>query len=311
MFRLALLCACLGSATTSSAAILWTDAFSRSADPLTYDFTGNGANDYTVAGTSGVIPALGSENLVITDSVSTQFAQNVLADQFAPFSLSAGDAVTISLDVNVSGFLAANAASTFRLSILDGNAANGTGVLTVGWGYSNVATGDATSELHFYSTLAAGVTPTPTHAIGWSGGSPAAGFDFGDYNSASAASNDTAPHGTAPSVSYRIAVTMTQGSHAASGSITNLPTSESTAFSNTLTNPFDWGQNASDGIQLLSGLGGTGVFTVDNIEISTIPEPSAAALGLLALVGLLSRRSTSSTGRFRSHAATESNRQLH
>lgn len=296
MLRLAFLCTCLGSATTCSAAILWTDSFTRSADPLTYDFTGNGANDYTVAGTSGVIPALGSETLVITDSVSTQFAQNVLADQFAPFSLNAGDVVTISLDVNVSSFLAANAASTFRLSILDGNATNGTGVLTVGWGYSNVATGDATSELHFYSTLTAGVTPTPAQAIGWSGGSPAAGFDFGDYNSAAAASNDTAPLGTAPSVAYRLAVTLTQGSNAASGSITNLVTSESAAFSNTLTNPFDWGQNASDGIQLLSGLGGTGVFTVDNIAITTIPEPSTTALGLLAFAGLLSRRSTGNTG---------------
>ena len=290
MIRIPTIAIGLATIAPAHAATLWTDTFTRTSEPLTYDFTGNAANDYTVAGTSAVTPTLGSENLVINDSVSGQFAQNVLADQYAPFILNAGDIVIVTLDVNVSSFVAANAASTFRLSILDGNAANGTGVLTVGWGYTNIATGDATSELHFYATPSAGVTPTTAQAIGWSGGSPVSGFDFGDYNSASGPSNDTAPIGTSPSVFYRIALTLTQGSTAASGTITNLVTSESAAFSNTLTNPFNWGNNVTDGIQLLSGLGGTGIFTVDNIDISAVPEPSTAVMGGLAMLGLLRRR---------------------
>lgn len=286
------LCLILAAAPAiqSRAATLWTDTFTRSSGPLTYDFTGNTFNDYTAAGTSAVTPTLGTNNLVISDTVSTQFAQNVLANQFAAFTLNTGDTVAISLDVNVSSFIATNAASTFRLSILDGNPNNGTGVLTVGWGYTNIATGDTTSELHFYSTLNAGGTPTTAQAIGWSGGSAVAGFDFGDYNSGSAASNDTAPIGTSPSAFYRIAVTLTQGSSAATGTITNLNTSQSASFSNTLTNPFNWGNNNTDGIQLLSGLGGTGTFTVDNIDISAAPEPSTALLGGLSLLGLLRRR---------------------
>ena len=45
-------------------------------------------------------------------------------------------------------------------------------------------------------------------------------------------------------------------------------------------------------MNILSGLGGTGVFDVDNISVAVtnVPEPSTAVLGGLALVGLLHRR---------------------
>jgi hypothetical protein len=287
-----LLFACLisASATSARAAIVWADDFTRSSGALTFDYTGNLSNDYTVAGSSPVTPTLSSNTLLITDTVNTQFAQNVLATEFAPFTLAAGDTVTISMDLNVSSHIAAAAASTVRLGILDGNAANGATIMTVGWGYTNIATGDPASELHFYRVGGAGTAPTTASAIGWSGGSPVAGFDFGDYNSGSGPSNDTAPIGTSPSAYYRIEVTLTQGSTAATGTITNLNTSQSAGFTHTLLAPLNWGNNATDGIQLLTGLGGTGVYNMDNISVSVVPEPSGVLLGGLALLGLARRR---------------------
>ena len=290
MHRFPILLSLLAASTSARAAVVWADDFTRSSEPLTYDYTGNSSNDYTVAGTSAVAPTLSSNSLLITDTVSGQFAQNVLATEFAPFSLAAGDTVMISLDLNVSSHIAAAAASTVRFGILDGNAANGATVMAVGWGYTNIATGDTTSELHFYRVGGAGTAPTTASAIGWSGGSPVAGFDFGDYNSASGPSNDTAPIGTSPSAYYRIEVTLTQGSTAASGTVTNLNTAESTSFTHTLLAPLDWGNNATDGLQLLSGLGGTGVYSMDNISVSVVPEPSGALLGGLALLVLARRR---------------------
>jgi hypothetical protein len=271
---------------------VWADDFTRSSGPLTYDYTGNAANDYTVAGTSPVTPTLSGNSLLITDTVSGQFAQNVLATEFAPFNLATGDTVTVSLDVNVSNYIAAVAASTVRLGILDGNTGNGATVLLVGWGYADVDPVDTTSELLFYRVRGAGTAPSAANAIGWTGGSPAAGFDFGDYNSTSGPSNDTAPIGTSPSAYYRISLTLTQGSTAASGSITNLTTSQSTSWADplALAAPLNWGNNATDGLQLLSGLGGTGVFNMDNISVSVVPEPSTALLGGLTLLGFLRRR---------------------
>jgi MYXO-CTERM domain-containing protein len=290
MHRLPILISLLAVSSSARATVVWADEFARSSGPLTYDYTGNTSNDYTVAGTSAVTPTLSSNSLLITDTVSGQFAQNVLATEFALFTLTAGDTVLISLDLNVSSHIASAAASTVRLGILDGNAANGATVMSVGWGYTNIATGDPTGELHFYRVGGAGTAPSTASAIGWSGGSPVAGFDFGDYNSGSAASNDTAPIGTSPSAYYRIAVTLTQGSTAASGTITNLNTAESASFTHTLLAPLDWGNNATDGLQLLSGLGGTGVYSMDNISVSVVPEPSSALLGGLALLGLARRR---------------------
>jgi hypothetical protein len=279
--------ACLSQAST----LVWEDTFTRSSNPLTYDHTTNGTNDYVAAGTSTVTPTLSGNSLLVTDTISGQLAQNVTADQFTAFTLNNGDLVTVSLDVMITSFQATNAASTFRISILDGNTANGTGVFSVGWGYGNVDTSDAGNELFFYSTLSAGITPTPAQAIAWSGGSAAAGFDFGDYNSGTPTSNDTAPIGTSPAATYRISMTFTQGSNSVLGSLTNLGSAQSASFSNTLVAPFNWGNNSSDGLQLLSGLGGFSTYTLDNISVSYIPEPSSAWLcGLLGLRLMRRRR---------------------
>ncbi len=283
----------LAPATVHAASVVWSDDFTRTTGPTTYDFAGGAAgNDYTATpattNTTGVSTSLNSDALRITDAGAGQFAMDVVSTQFAPFSLAAGDIVTLSLDVNVTSFVATNAASTFRFGLADGNLNNGTARAAVGWGYANIADGDgSTTDLMFYATTNVGTTPTAANVVGFSGGAWTPGFDFGDYNSGSATSNDTGGW-------YNISMSFTQGSAAVSGLITNLSNpGQTAAFNLTMLTPLNWATNdAADAVNILSGLGGTGVFDVDNISVSVtnIPEPSTAVLGGLALVGLLRRR---------------------
>ena len=295
-FSILVCTALLPSAPLAMAATaVFSDDFSR-ATLLPYDYAGGAAgNDYTATpgttSTTGATAAITSNALTITDTGAGQYAQNVLATEFSPYTLTTGDIVSVNFDVRVNSFIAANAASTFRFGIYDGGVNNGQNKLSVGWGYANIADGDAsTTDLFFYATTNVGTTPTAANSaiIGFNGSGWDAGFDFGNYNSASAVSNDTGGY-------YNVSMSFTQGSTAMTGVITNLSnTSQTASFSRTLGVAFDWSTNdAQDGINVLSGLGGTGTFDLDNLQVlvpTPVPEPGSLTLGALALCSLLRRR---------------------
>lgn len=271
----ALAFATLIAASSASAATLWSDDFNRGAGPLTLDYTGNTVNDYGTA-TNGGYATLSSNALNIVDNTANNFRVSVLKPEFVTTTLNAGDTVTLFFDLKVASFASAQGASTFRFSLYDNVTDNaGSGNLTIGFGRY-----DATNYGFFQSTNVGAVGSV-------------IGSAFGVYDAVTATNNSTAEN------FYRVAMTVTQGSTAVTGVITNLGTSTQFAtFNSTLGAAFDWNGNTTgvDGFQFQTGAGGTGDFTIDNIGVtsaSAVPEPSAYGLlgaGACGVATLVRRR---------------------
>lgn len=244
------------------ASTVWSDDFTRATGPLTLDYTGNAANDYGT-GNNSAYASLASNALLITDAASNSFYVPVTADQFTPFTLAAGDQVSVSFDLNVSSFTAAAGNSTPRVAIFDGGVSATTGIYEIGFGYVGTTLG-------FYTGTTFGGAFA---AIPSTGTLPS----FGTYNAGTPGANTTGGD-------YRVLITLTQGSRDVTTSITNLDTpSLTTAFTQTgaLAGAFNWGNNANDGFGIQSGAGGTSVSTFDNLKVDVIAVPEPSTYGLL------------------------------
>jgi hypothetical protein len=275
----------------AQAAVVWSDDFSGSergaTAPNPYNFPGGaGTNDYTVTSVAGVTFSVsgGISGVLNTADTSTAGATPniaVFGNQFAPASYPAGTQVTLEFDIRVNSMIAATAASAPRLSIINANAE----VFTVGFSHAaftgSIAGGDA---LGFYYGTTAGANINPANGIGVST------FNFGVYSSTTAANNDT--NAGSGLDFFRVTLSLTQGSTAVTGSITDLGTSTTVSFPGTtaLTTALNWSGVTQDGFRFTTGLSGTSNYDIDNVSVSVVPEPSAALLGGCGLLGWIGRR---------------------
>lgn len=277
----------------AQAAVIWSDDFSGSSrgptPPNPYNYPGGAASDdYTIVPGNGVTYSVsgglsGILNVADTGTDGATPTLTVSGNQFAPASYPTGAQVTVSFDIRVNSMLAATAASAPRLSILVNNA----DVFTIGFShaaFTGAIAGAGSDALGFYFGTAAGNGINTANGIGVNT------FNFGVYSSASGgASNDTnAGNGLN---FFRVAFTMTKGSTAVSGSITDLGSNTSVPFSaaSGLQTALNWTGAAQDGIRFTTGLSGTSNYDIDNVSVSVVPEPSAALLGGCGLLVLLGR----------------------
>jgi|GEM_PF-4558297 len=300
MKRLLPLCALwlLSLITAQSSTVVWSDDFNAvgRTDYNPYSFTGASGNDYvfTVTGTNTHTTAVSGAVLNVTDAGGDYASLSVNRTRWTPFSMATGDTITFAADMRVSSFAVGSVtAAVPRLVINMGS----TSVFTLGFGRGLANDGvPDDADLFFYSTLDGSPTTTPTGAaaIGLADGSGwANGFDFGQYDSGSAANNDSS------GFFYRLEATFTQGDSTMNATLTQLDgsgnaTGNSVSFTRTLTNPanFDTGVHS---FYYTSGSASQTMVGLDNLSVTVnnVPEPSRALLifmGALILRGRRSRR---------------------
>lgn len=286
--------------STSSAAVVWADDFSdaRASAPNPYDYPGGAAGNDWLFDARGNTFTVSGGVLNIADTVTGVSGSGdallaVTTSQWSARPTTNGDILRVSYSIRVNSMTAAAGNSVPRFTIFQNATTNagalgGNGALvTVGFGYG-AFDADGGSDLAFYTTQDPGLgTATP---VGISGGVWADGFDFGNYNSGDAASNDTNDQ------FYRVVIEMREGDTEVTGRITNESNpSQTTTFSATAANALNFKDNATnlDGIRIGTGQGGLSNTDIDNIliEVLPIPEPSSAMLiGGCGLLGLLRRR---------------------
>ncbi len=280
----------------SGAAVVWADDFTgtRATPPNSYDYAGGAAGDDYIVQANGNTLTAGSGVFNINDTVSSTSGDTLLAvttSQWAARPANNGDIVQFSYSIRVNGLVAGGGASVPRFSIFQnasstGNALGGGGsLLTIGFGYGAFADGDASnSDLGFYLATDPANVGAP---IGLSGAAWAPGFDFGNYNAAAFADNDTNDQ------FYRVVIRMTEGSTVVTGTITNESNPAfTTAFSGNASSALNLkNTDLFDGFRIATGQGGTSNTDFSNLTVEVIPEPSAALLvGSCGLISLLRRR---------------------
>lgn len=286
--------AVMGIGGAAQAATVWADDFTGETNGAapTQNYAVATGNDWTVAGVTespvanfqiSTAIGAGSPSLAANDaSGSNNTIATVQMNRFAAFDQAnaAHARVTASFDFRVDSFSAGNPVSNFRFIIRD--SATTTNVMTVGFAYGDAGDGDASTSDLFLFAAPNNAAPTPAEAIaigrattGWQ-----SSFDFGDYNSTTAANNDT------NDAFYRIALTFTAGSTTVVGSATpidanGIATDPAATFERTVTTAFSLASdNVFDRFDLQQPGGGQVTAYVDNIsfDASAVPEPTALAL---------------------------------
>lgn len=281
-----LLFAGLSFVASSSAAVVWSESFdsaSHGSAPYT-DYNSAGGNDWDVINKPGATATISAgtgasgAGLHLSDTSGENTTATVRMDHFTAFNTAAGaaDTLRISFDWQVSEW-SGSAASAFRFGLRDG----GTTRFSIGFSRSNVD-GAGGSELYFFTDTASGAngSPSASRAIGWSGSTWDAGFNFGDYSS-TASDNNTGGF-------IRFEIVYADQSDFATISLTN--GTDSTSFVLTGLTPSSFSNNGGDSFYFSSPGSGLGEAYFDNITAeaySSIPEPSTVALlaGGLALTG--------------------------
>lgn len=266
------------------AATIWADDFSTgrdagTPDPNPYSYTGAAGNDYsvTVGGDGNAFVVSGGVlNISDTLTVSPTPVFIVPTTRFATTTFNPGDLITVSMDIRVNSLLGAGN-SVPRLTI----SSAGAELLTVGYGHATFS-GTTSLTMGFYKGGHSANSVGAANGIGIN----APGFDFGVYDSGSAAANGT------NDTWYRIQITLTQGQVAYTGSITNLSTLDVADFDGNLANStaLAWANDSNNGFRVYAGQGGTSNFDVDNLTVALVPEPSVILLGGLAALVWTGRR---------------------
>lgn len=272
----------LALSSFSHAATLWADDYSTSrtgtSHPNPYDYTGANGNDYTI-NTGGATYTVGSGVLNVADGSTTGTPSlQINANQFTTTTFTAGDTITVSMDIRVNSLLASTGGNSVPRLVIRSAGAE---VLTVGYGYA-IFTGQSSATMGFYKGGLSSEGVDTGNGINIGG----QGFDFGTYNTTIATENGT------NNTWYRIYVTMTQGQQAYTGTITNLASNDVANFSGNLTSALAWVNDTTAGLRIYAGLGGTSNYDLDNLLVThtPVPEPASALLGGLGMLALLRRR---------------------
>lgn len=272
----------------ANAGVVWSDNYNRanSSSPNPYDFTSNGADDYTVAGfsTAGISGSV--LNLVDTGTSTPQPTVTVPASQFDTTLtggfIPAGGTVRIQADLKVTSISNVTGASVSTPRFVLNT---GTEIIHFGLGVVALSDGDANNDLALFVTPGAASSAVSSGtAVGFTGSAWQAGFDLGDLSTTTATDNNTNDQ------FYRFDLTFTVGSTAVTGNVTNLGTAQVATANRTLGSAFSFTNGAANHtFQVFGGQGGQSAFQVDNISIDIVPEPSALAIMGLAGAYLLRR----------------------
>ncbi|HEV7298150.1 MAG TPA: PEP-CTERM sorting domain-containing protein [Tepidisphaeraceae bacterium] len=308
-FHAALTIAVLSGTGVAQGATVWTEDFSDdtvgSAPKQNYVITAG--NDWsvgtgtgisqTVTNTTGSLAYSGSDT-----STSISSSSFVNFSRFGSFdtSLPSQKTFTATFDFRVDSFVCSNI-STFRVTLQDQYQLAGVNrarTMTIGLGYANID-GVTGNELFLKAlakddalSSASTIESSAASAIGWDGTSFASGFNFGQYDSANAAANDTNDE------FYRFSLTFTGGSGVVDGAVTRLSDSSSVAFTRSLPQGSEFefkggalaGATPTDAMGIVLPQGGTGQIYVDNMSFTAVPEPTSLGLIGVAACGLLARR---------------------
>lgn len=280
----------LGLAFPSEAAIVFSETFSGSTVP---------ASLITSAGTN-TSATISDGSLRVTDSSGSAWSGYISTVSWSLSSslLNDGDIIRISFDLNVSSLsnVGNTSSSVPRFSILNGAVQNsiaagsntGGGVFTVGFGTNVLSDGDDFTDLVLYRSQTFSTQPSAAGSAGYINQSWASGFDFGNYDAAAPATNDTGGF-------YRIILELTEGSSAISGSFTNRenPLQTQSFTSSTLGDAlidFSDSSNGIDGFRIGTGTTGESISSWDNLTVEVIPEPSVLLLSAVPVVCFFRRK---------------------
>lgn len=270
--------ASLNLAVTASASEVWSESFDGAIDGTVpgspyWQIDSASADSAAVISTSA---GNASPSLHITDtSSSAQLIAKVKMNALPSFdtSLPATSGVKISFDWRIDSWIATTASSVPGFTLRDGGGTR----LRIGFGRASLGDGDANSDLGFFATPATNGTMNASTAIGFTGTTWNAGFNFGDYDSGSS-SNGTGNDFIHVEVVYfdqatTAELTLTRGLNTTTFVVEGITAS---TFSNAGNDVFEFS---------IPGNGMVDMY-VDNIAVSTIPEPATTAL-LMAGAGLI------------------------
>ncbi len=312
MFRPSLRSFCLAVVTfaslcTAKADVVWSQDFTGHADnafPFS-DFTGNSTNDWSAINDESkfrVNTSLGNPSPALVFTDNTTSTTNGLGNlqlamsQFAPFSTAAASTpiLRLTFDWKIENFASSATSEAFRFVLrANGSMASGD-QLIIGFNRASLNDGDASaSDLTLYAATVGGtsnIAPSNANAIGLVAGTGwQPGFNFGEYDAATADANDT------NDLFYRFELGYNFNTGLLNGIATRLATDatngQSAAFSVAMNPGLVFSdQGALDVLLFASTNGVTGVSQLDNVSFEAVPEPGSSVAMLLGAGMIAARR---------------------
>ncbi len=290
-----------------SATLIWAENFDDDtigSSPIS-NYPGGGAgNDWTIsnaAPTTTAVSAIGKSGngLGHTDNDSGATNGLVSTTQFAPFALSStNNLLRFTFDFRVDSFSNGNASYNPRVlfrssTVLDEG-------IVVGFSRSAIADGDSSQDNYLFAakngngTSNVSASAAAAVRIGFTGSSWAPGFDFGSYDAATAANNNTGGEFVNFQLTYDYNTGLMSGIATTAGGGTATFALSLVAGMNFTGGAIGFASSASSSVGTAPDpvvvTPATSTAYVDNLSVEIIPEPSSSAMLLGGLSLLFIRR---------------------